>query len=274
MKSPLRHAGHVPSVLPRRKLWNADGPLAEYSYDGTIPLVEASPYFDPEPGWLRARDGSARVVLGTRSAVFTPLPEAGLIVVDEEHDASYKQQEGFRYHARDLALVRARALGVPVVLGSGTPSLESLANVDAGRYRELRLRVRPGAAQPTRVEIVDMRAQRLDHGLSPTLINAVAACLARGEQALVFRNRRGYAPVMLCHACGWHADCSRCERPMTLHAGRRRLVCHHCNREQRLPEACPNCGATELRPQGQGTERLEEALSRPLVLLGASLAVP
>ena len=216
---------------------------------------------DRARAWLRARDGSARVVLGTRSAVFTPLPEAGLIVVDEEHDGSYKQQEGFRYHARDLALVRARALGVPVVLGSGTPSLESLANVDAGRYRELRLRVRPGAAQPTRVEIVDMRAQRLDHGLSPTLINAVAACLTRGEQALVFRNRRGYAPVMLCHACGWHADCTRCERPMTLHAGRRRLVCHHCNREQRLPEACPNCGATELRPQGQGTERLEEALT-------------
>ncbi len=157
--------------------------------------------------WLRARDGTARVVLGTRSAVFTPLPNAGLIIVDEEHDASYKQQEGFRYHARDLALVRARALGVPVVLGSATPSLESLGNVEAGRYRRLVLRVRPGASQPTRVQIVDMRAQRLDHGLSPTLVHAVAQTVGRGEQALVFRNRRGYAPVLLCHDCGWHADC-------------------------------------------------------------------
>jgi primosomal protein N' (replication factor Y) len=211
--------------------------------------------------WLRARNGTARVVLGTRSAVFTPLPHAGLIVVDEEHDPSYKQQEGFRYHARDLALVRGRALGVPVVLGSATPSLETLGNVQAGRYRRLVLRARPGATQPTRVQIVDMRAQRLDHGLSPTLVNAVAACVARGEQALVFRNRRGYAPVLLCHDCGWHADCPRCERPMTLHAGRRRLVCHHCDNTAGVPAACPACGSANLSPQGQGTERLEEALA-------------
>jgi len=211
--------------------------------------------------WLRARDGTARVVLGTRSAVFTPLPNAGLIIVDEEHDASYKQQEGFRYHARDLALVRARALGVPVVLGSATPSLESLGNVEAGRYRRLVLRVRPGASQPTRVQIVDMRAQRLDHGLSPTLVHAVAETVGRGEQALVFRNRRGYAPVLLCHDCGWHADCPRCERPMTLHAGRRRLVCHHCDNTMPVPAACPACGSANLSPQGQGTERLEEALA-------------
>lgn len=216
---------------------------------------------DRARAWLRARDGSARVVLGTRSAVFTPLPHAGLIVVDEEHDASYKQQEGFRYHARDLAVVRARALGVPVVLGSATPSLETLANVEGGRYRRLVLRARPGASQPTRVQIVDMRAQRLDHGLSPTLVNAVAACVERGEQALVFRNRRGYAPVLLCHDCGWHADCPRCDRPMTLHAGRRRLVCHHCDNTMHVPTACPACGSANLRPQGQGTERLEEALA-------------
>jgi primosomal protein N' (replication factor Y) len=211
--------------------------------------------------WLRARNGSARVVLGTRSAVFTPLPNAGLIIVDEEHDSSYKQQEGFRYHARDLALVRARALGVPVVLGSATPSLETLGNVEAGRYRKLVLRVRPGASQSTRVQIVDMRAQRLDHGLSPTLVNAVAATIGRGEQALVFRNRRGYAPVLLCHDCGWHADCPRCERPMTLHAGRRRLICHHCDNTMAVPVTCPSCGSANLSPQGQGTERLEEALA-------------
>ena len=216
---------------------------------------------DRARAWLRARAGSARVVLGTRSAVFTPLPQAGLIIVDEEHDGAYKQQEGFRYHARDLAVVRARALGVPVLLGSGTPSLESLANVEAGRYRALHLRARPGAARPPTVQIVDMRAQRLEHGLSPTLLAAVAETIARGEQALVFKNRRGYAPVLLCHACGWHADCPRCEHPMTLHASRRTLVCHHCDHHARLPTACPACGATELKPQGQGTERLEEALA-------------
>ena len=211
--------------------------------------------------WLRARSGEARVVLGTRSAVFTPLPQAGLIVVDEEHDGAYKQQEGFRYHARDLALVRGRALGVPVLLGSATPSLESLANVEAGRYRALHLRARPGAVQPPQVQIVDMRAQRLDHGLSPALLAAVAETVARGEQALVFRNRRGYAPVLLCHACGWHAECPRCERPMTLHAQRRTLVCHHCDRHAAVPGTCPACGGAELKPQGQGTERLEEALA-------------
>jgi len=215
---------------------------------------------DRARAWLRARAGSARVILGTRSAVFTPLPQAGLIIVDEEHDSAYKQQEGFRYHARDLALVRARALGVPVLLGSGTPSLESLANAGAGRYRTLHLRARPGAIRPPQVQIVDMRAQHLEHGMSPALLGAVADTVARGEQALVFRNRRGYAPVLLCHACGWHAGCPRCDRPLTLHAGRRQLICHHCDYRQRLPAACPACGAGELKPQGQGTERLEEAL--------------
>ncbi|MDG2537859.1 primosomal protein N' [Dyella jiangningensis] len=216
---------------------------------------------DRARAWLRARSGEAKVILGTRSAVFTPLPHAGLIVVDEEHDGAYKQQEGFRYHARDLALLRARALDVPVVLGSATPSLESLANVQAGRYRALHLRARPGAIRAPQVQIVDMRAQRLDHGLSPALLAAVADTVARGEQALVFRNRRGYAPVLLCHACGWHAECPRCEHPMTLHAGRRQLICHHCDYTARLPAQCPACAAPDLKPQGQGTERLEEALA-------------
>ncbi|MDE2156170.1 MAG: primosomal protein N' [Xanthomonadaceae bacterium] len=215
---------------------------------------------DRARAWLRARNGSARVILGTRSAVFTPLPQAGLIIVDEEHDSAYKQQEGFRYHARDLALVRARALGVPVLLGSGTPSLESLANAESGRYRTLHLRARPGATRPPQVQIIDMRAQQLEHGLSPALLTAVARTLARGEQVLVFRNRRGYAPVLLCHNCGWHAECPRCERPLTLHAGRRQLICHHCDFRQGMPVACPSCAAGDLKPQGQGTERLEEAL--------------
>jgi len=215
---------------------------------------------DRARAWLRARSGEAKVILGTRSAVFTPLPRAGLIVVDEEHDASYKQQEGFRYHARDLALVRARALGVPIVLGSATPSLESLANAASGRFRTLHLRARPAATAPPQVQIIDIRAQHLDHGLSPALLAAVRETVARGEQALVFRNRRGYSPVLLCHACGWHADCPRCERPMTLHAGQRQLRCHHCDRRAPVPSHCPACGAGALWPQGQGTERLEEAL--------------
>ncbi|MEP7184812.1 MAG: primosomal protein N', partial [Rhodanobacter sp.] len=215
---------------------------------------------DRARAWLRARAGNARVILGTRSAVFTPLPQAGVIIVDEEHDSAYKQQDGFRYHARDLAVVRARALGIPVLLGSGTPSLESLANAQAGRYRTLHLRARPGAVRPPQVQIIDVRAQRLEHGLSPALLTAVAETVARGEQVLVFRNRRGYAPVLLCHSCGWHAECPRCERPLTLHAGRRQLICHHCDYRQRLLAACPTCAATDLKPQGQGTERLEEAL--------------
>ncbi|WP_430387356.1 primosomal protein N' [Dyella sp. 20L07] len=216
---------------------------------------------DRARAWLRARSGEAKVILGTRSAVFTPLPHAGLILVDEEHDSAYKQQEGFRYHARDLALLRAHALNVPVVLGSATPSLESLANVQAGRYRSLHLRARPGAIRPPQVQIVDMRAQRLDHGLSPALLAAVGDTVARGEQVLVFRNRRGYAPVLLCYSCGWHAECPRCEHPMTLHAGRRQLICHHCDYTARVPAECPACSAPDLKPQGQGTERLEEALA-------------
>jgi primosomal protein N' (replication factor Y) len=211
--------------------------------------------------WLRMRSGEAKVILGTRSAVFTPLPQAGLIIVDEEHDSAYKQQEGFRYHARDLALVRGRALNVPVLLGSATPSLESLANVEAGRYHALHLRSRPSAAHPPQVQIVDMRAQRLEHGLSPALLHAVGETVARGEQVLVFRNRRGYAPVLLCHSCGWHAECPRCEHPMTLHVAWRRLICHHCDHQAAVPSTCPACGGNELKPQGQGTERLEEALT-------------
>lgn len=210
--------------------------------------------------WLAAREGRARIVLGTRSAAFAPLPNAGLIVVDEEHDASYKQQEGFRYHARDFALMRAQALDIPIVLGSATPSLESLANTQAGRYGHLRLRERVHARPPSPVHVLDLRGLKLQHGLSPALLQALDACIARGEQALVFKNRRGYAPVLLCHACGWHAACPRCDKPLTLHRGRARLICHHCGYQQSAPAACPQCGSTELTPQGHGTERLEEAL--------------
>ena len=211
--------------------------------------------------WLAAARGEAGVVLGTRSAIFVPLPRPGVIVVDEEHDASYKQQEGLRYHARDLAVVRAKALGVPLVLGSATPSLESLANVAAGRYQGLRLEHRAGLAQPPALRVVDLRRQRLRHGLAAPVLDAIAACVARGEQALVFKNRRGYSPVLLCHDCGWSAHCPDCERALTLHRRDGRLRCHHCGLEQALPRACSDCGGLALNPLGEGTERLEDALT-------------
>src|SRR5690606_19925902 len=212
--------------------------------------------------WAAALRGEARVVVGTRSAVFTPLPEAGLIVVDEEHDGSYKQQDGIRYHARDFALVRGKALGVPVLLGSATPSLESLHNARAGRYTHLRLSRRAGEAKPPRVRVLDVRKRPLDAGLSPELLDAVGGALATGGQVLVFKNRRGYAPVLLCHDCGWSAQCRRCDAPMTVHAGGRRLQCHHCGARQAVPLACPDCASLALQPQGIGTERIEELLAR------------
>ncbi|MBW8313086.1 MAG: primosomal protein N', partial [Rhizobium sp.] len=211
--------------------------------------------------WAAMASGHARVLVGTRSAVFCPLPEAGLLVVDEEHDGSYKQQDGIRYHARDLALVRASKLGMPVLLGSATPSLESLHNALSGRYRHLRLAQRAGGARPPSVRVVDVRKRPLRDGLSEALLDAVGACLARGEQALVFKNRRGYAPVLICHDCGWSAHCKRCDAAMTVHAGGRRLVCHHCGARATPPNACPDCASLALQPQGAGTERLEKALA-------------
>jgi primosomal protein N' (replication factor Y) len=210
--------------------------------------------------WLAAARGEARVILGTRSAIFVPLPSPGLIIVDEEHDVSYKQQDGFRYHARDLAVVRAKALGVPLLLGSATPSLESLANAEAGRYRRLRLPQRAGVARPPSLQVMDLRNKRLEQGLAVSTLHAMQQHLARGEQVLVFRNRRGYAPVLFCHGCGWTAQCSRCDRPLTLHRGAARLRCHHCGAQAPIPASCPACASSALAPQGQGTERIEEVL--------------
>ncbi|WP_374602083.1 primosomal protein N' [Arenimonas sp.] len=211
--------------------------------------------------WADMASGRGRVLVGTRSAVFCPLPDAGLLVVDEEHDGSYKQQDGVRYHARDLALVRGSKLGVPVLLGSATPSLESLHNALSGRYRHLRLAERAGGARPPSVRVLDVRKRPLRDGLSEDLLDAVGACLARGEQALVFKNRRGYAPVLICHDCGWSAHCARCDAAMTVHAGGRRLICHHCGARATPPNACPDCASLALQPQGAGTERLEQALA-------------
>jgi primosomal protein N' (replication factor Y) len=211
--------------------------------------------------WLAAHQGRARIVLGTRLAILASLPNLKLIVIDEEHDPSYKQQEGLRYSARDLAVWRARQLGIPIVLGSATPSLESWHHARTGRYRRLELRERAvrDAVLP-RVLLVDMERDKPKEGLTSTLLNALRLRLERGEQSLLFLNRRGYAPVICCEACGWISDCSRCTAHMVLHRPERRLRCHHCSLEMRIPHACPTCGNIDLQPLGRGTQRVEEGL--------------
>jgi len=211
--------------------------------------------------WLAARSGEAGVIIGTRSAVFTPLARPGLIIIDEEHDASLKQQEGFRYSARDLAIVRAHRLEIPIVLGSATPSLESMGNVAQGRFQDIQLPERAGAATHPSIQLLDVRHQPMTEGVSRTLLDAMRAHLARGEQVLLFLNRRGYAPTLLCHDCGWVAACQRCDAHMTFHRQQRRLRCHHCGAERSVDEHCPQCASTDLRNLGYGTERITHALS-------------
>ena len=210
--------------------------------------------------WQTARSGHARIVLGTRLSVFTPLPALGLIIVDEEHDSSFKQGEGFRYSARDLAVVRARQRDVPVVLGSATPALETYRNAVDQRYRLLTLKSRIQAGLPT-ISCIDLRQQRPSDGLAGELISAIAKRIARGEQSMVFINRRGYAPVLMCGSCGWISDCRRCSARLVLHMRDRQLRCHHCGYAGAVPHACPSCGDTDLAPVGQGTQRVEAALS-------------
>src|SRR5579863_8148847 len=211
--------------------------------------------------WRAAHNGHARIVIGTRSAVFTSMPRLALIVVDEEHDASYKQQEGFRYSARDLAVMRARAVGVPVILGSATPSLETLENAASGRYLKHLLPQRPGAAQPPRMSLVDLRRHAAEQGISTPAMQAIDRHLKAGGQVIVFLNRRGYAPSLFCNSCGWVAPCAHCDARMTLHRRARQLRCHHCGAQAPVPTTCAACGQA-LLPVGQGTERVEETLAR------------
>ncbi len=211
--------------------------------------------------WRAAATGAAPVVIGTRSAVFTPMPALGLVVVDEEHDPSYKQQDGFRYSARDLAVARAQRAGVPVVLGSATPSLESLANAAAGRYTKLALPERTGRAGKPRVAVIDLRQHAVRDGISQPALAAIERHLGAGGQVLVFLNRRGYAPTLFCPGCAWIAPCTACDARLTVHLRHARLTCHHCGAEQAMPYGCPRCG-TELRPVGEGTERVEATLAQ------------
>lgn len=211
--------------------------------------------------WRHALEGRAALVLGTRSAVFTPLPQLGLIIVDEEHDASFKQQDGLRYQARDLALLRAKQANIPVLLGSATPSLESLAKAKAQAYLWLHLRLRPGVgAQVPEPKLLDIRNRHLVGGFSEPLLKAMDKHLKEGNQVLVLLNRRGFAPVLMCTSCGWIAGCLHCDSRMTWHREPPKLHCHHCDQQQPLPDNCPQCLAAELKPLGAGTERAEETL--------------
>ncbi len=237
--------------------------LARFRQRFCVPLVELHSNLsegERVKHWWAAAQGEARIVIGTRLALFTPLADLGVIIVDEEHDASFKQNEGLRYSARDLSLVRGHLEQVPVVLGSATPSLESIHNAQSGRFSHLRLTQRAGLAQPPHISLVDMRLEKQQAGLSMTSLDALDACINRGEQALVFINRRGYAPSMLCQDCGWSALCARCDAPMTLHLAPHHLHCHHCDAQQRPPNRCPGCMSDRLLPLGQGTEKAEEYL--------------
>jgi len=212
--------------------------------------------------WAMAKSGLTRLVIGTRSALFLPMPQLQLIILDEEHDASFKQQDGFRYSTRDVAVKRAAGLGIPVVLGTATPSLETFNNAASNRYSWHRLRQRAtGAAEP-RWRVLDLIQQTMTGGISATAMEAIGKTLGKGEQVLVFLNRRGYAPVILCHECGWHAACQRCDANMTWHKATRRLLCHHCDSGARVPVMCPECGADALQGAGEGTEQLEQMLGK------------
>lgn len=213
--------------------------------------------------WLMAQAGNAHIVLGTRLAVFTPLPQLQLIVVDEEHDSSFKQQDGMRYSARDVAVFRAREARIPVILGSATPALETYHNALQGRYKLLELKARAVRdAVPPTVRYIDLKREKLMEGFSAPLITAIKQGMKRGEQSLLFINRRGFAPVLMCGECGWLSGCPRCTSRLVVHLKEQRLRCHHCGHEERMPHHCPSCGNVDLAPVGQGTQRLEAALTR------------
>lgn len=212
--------------------------------------------------WHSAAIGHAKLIIGTRSAIFTNIPNLGLIIVDEEHDGSYKQQEGFRYNARDLALVRAQKENIPVVLGSATPSLESLRNVAQGRYHIHKLYQRARSRVDTRIKLIDMCSQPMTEGLSASLLDNVEQHLQNEGQVLLFLNRRGFSPLLLCHVCGWTTSCMRCDAHMTFHKHKQTLHCHHCGTETPAPKQCGKCGSTELIAIGAGTERIEDFLNK------------
>ena len=211
--------------------------------------------------WLRAKNGESAIVIGTRSALFTQFADLGMIIIDEEHDSSFKQQEGWRYHARDLAILRAKNLQIPIVLGSATPSLESIQNAKSGKYVELTLSARAGSSKNVKHQVIDLKTQRVNAGLSDSLLAMMQKHLSQGNQVMLFLNRRGFAPVLLCHECGWMCECEACEKPYTYHQKQRILRCHHCAAQKVVPRQCGHCGSTNLVTTGVGTEQLEQVLA-------------
>ncbi len=260
----VAHGGQALLLVPEINLTPQLVARIEATLPGvvTVALHSGLPDGERRANWERAARGEADLVLGTRLAVFAALPRLALVVVDEEHDGSYKQHDGVRYHARDAAVWRAHRLGIPVVLGSATPSLETYAHARDGRYARLVLerRADPRAAPPA-IRLVPAREASRDSGLAPALEAAIAERLARGEQSLVFVNRRGFAPSLKCSACGWAAGCPRCSARLTFHRAPAALVCHHCGHRERVPPACPSCGNVDLLPLGHGTQRLEQGLA-------------
>jgi len=214
-----------------------------------------------QEAWLSSMQGDSQIIIGTRSAIFTPMKSPGLIIIDEEHDSSFKQMDGFRYSARDLAIKRASLLNIPIVLGSATPSLESFNNVALGKSEILSLPDRAGTASAPSIYRLDMRGKKINHGLSPHAIKAIEDEITSGGQALLFLNRRGFAPTLVCADCGWISKCHHCDVRMTVHRSAGRLRCHVCSHEALLPVSCPECNSGKLIPLGQGTERLEQFLS-------------
>lgn len=211
--------------------------------------------------WQSAKEHKVQIVIGTRAAIFTPMPKLGLIIIDEEHDASLKQMEGVRYSARDTALMRAHLANIPIVLGSATPSLESLHNCQQKKYTLLKLDYKALSTNALHYQLIDLRAQPLYHGLTNSALQAIQKHLAQDNQVLVFINRRGFAPVLLCHQCGWMADCRACDSHLTLHKQNDQLICHHCGLIQRPPSVCTQCNSKELVPVGSGTQRIHEYLT-------------
>lgn len=239
--------------------------LARFEQRFSVPVVQLHSNVSQKQrtlNWLAASTGQARIVIGTRLAVFTPLLDLGIIIIDEEHDLSFKQQDGLRYSARDVAVLRAHRLNIPLILGSATPALETLHNAQHTRYQHLRLMQRAGNANIPQVHCIDMRKEPPGNILAAAATAAAAMALKRGEQVLVFINRRGYAPALLCHNCGWSAICKACESRLTVHNYPRHLHCHHCDHQRPIPTTCPSCHNRDLETRGQGTERCELLLQQ------------
>ncbi len=210
--------------------------------------------------WQQAQEQQVQIIIGTRAAIFTPLPQLGLIIIDEEHDASFKQMDGVRYSARDSALMRAHMMQIPIILGSATPCLESIYNCQQKKYHLLRLQHKAISTTPLHYQLIDLRAQPLHHGLTSSALQVIDEHLQQQKQVLVFINRRGFAPVLLCHQCGWMHDCRACDSHLTMHKQLGKMICHHCGLIQSPPYCCPKCQSTELIPVGAGTQRIHQYL--------------